>query len=58
MHAYGEINNTVHSGYAFYLRGTETAEVEGLWLTKDPDTCQNTQMTVIAAPWLGHALLL
>ena len=31
-------------------RGTETAEVEGLWLGKDPNACaENTQMTVIAA---------
>ena len=57
MHAYGKTNNTVHPGYASYLRGTETAKVEGLWLSKDPNTCQNTQMTVIAAaPRLGHAL--
>ena len=50
-------NNTVLPGYASYLRGTETAEVEGVWLSKDPNTCPNTQMTVIAAaPRLGHAL--
>ena len=42
MHAYGKTNNTVHSSYASYLRDTETAEVEGLWLTKDPDTCVKT----------------
>ena len=30
----GKTNNTVHPGYASYLRGTETAEVEGLWLVK------------------------
>ena len=36
MHAYGKTNNTVHSGYASYSRGTEIAEVKGLWLTKDP----------------------
>ena len=35
-------NNTVHSGYAYYSRGTETAEVEGLWLVKDPNTCFKT----------------
>ena len=35
-------NNTVHPGYASYLRGTETAEVEGLWLGKDPNTCAKT----------------
>ena len=38
MHAYGKINNTVHSGYASYSRGTETAEVEGPWLARDPNT--------------------
>ena len=32
-------NNTVHPEYASYSRGTETAEVEGLWLGKDPNTC-------------------
>ena len=37
MHAYGKINITVHSGYASYMRGTKTAEVEGLWLTRDPN---------------------
>ena len=61
MHAYGKRNNTVHPGYASYLRGTETAEVEGLWLSKDPNACQNTQITVIAAakpPRLAYALLL
>ena len=31
--------NTVHPGYASYLSGTETAEVEGLWLGKDPNAC-------------------
>ena len=30
-------NNTVCLGYASYLRGTETAKVEGLWLCKDPN---------------------
>ena len=35
-------NNTVHSEYASYSRGTETAEVEGLWLSKDPNTCVKT----------------
>ena len=29
----------VHPGYASYLRDTKTAEVEGLWLSKDPNTC-------------------
>ena len=35
-------NNTVHSGYASYSRGTELAEVEGLQLAKDPKTCVET----------------
>ena len=35
-------SNTVHPGYASYSRGTETAEVEGLWLSKDPNTCAKT----------------
>ena len=35
-------NNIVHSGYASYLRGTETAKVEGLWLCRDPKTCVET----------------
>ena len=35
-------NNTVHPGYASYSRGTETAEVEGLWLGKYPNTCAKT----------------
>ena len=51
----GKTNNTVHPGYASYSRGTETAEVEGLWLGVDPNTC------VIAAakvPWHGNVLLL
>ena len=42
MHAYGKTNNTVYSGYASYLRGTETAEVEGLLLAKDPNACVKT----------------
>ena len=59
MHAYGKTNNTVHSGYASYSRGTETAKVEGLWLAKDPNThVKNTQMTVIAPLRLSCALLL
>ena len=61
MHAYGKRNNTVHSGYVSHSRGTETAEVEGLWLSKDPNTCPNTQTTVIAAakpPRLSYTLLL
>ena len=32
-------SNTALPGYASYLRGTETAEVEGLWLCRDPKTC-------------------
>ena len=35
-------NNTVHPGYASYSRGTETANIEGLWLGKDPNTCAET----------------
>ena len=35
-------NNTVHPGYASYLTDTETAEVEGLWLSRDPNTCAKT----------------
>ena len=42
MHAYGKTNSTVHSGYASYSRGTETAEGEGLWLVKDPNACVKT----------------
>ena len=29
-------SNTVHLGNASYTRGTETARVEGLWLSKRP----------------------
>ena len=32
-------NNTALLGYASYSRGTKTAEVEGLWLCRDPKTC-------------------
>ena len=32
-------SNTALPGYASYLRGTETAKVEGLWLCRDPKTC-------------------
>ena len=35
-------NNTVHPGYASYWRGTKTAKVEGLWLSKDPNACAKT----------------
>ena len=38
----GKTNNTVHPGYASYLRGTEAAEVEGVWLSKDPNACVET----------------
>ena len=38
----GKTNNTVLPGYASYLRGTETGEVEGLWHIKDPNTCVKT----------------
>ena len=32
-------NNTALPGYASYSRGTETAEVDGLWLCEDPNAC-------------------
>ena len=55
-------NNTVHPGYASYIRGNETAKVEGLGLSKDSNACvKNTQTTVIAAAELlrlSYALLL
>ena len=35
-------NNTTLLGYASYLRGTETAEVEGLWPCRGPKTCACT----------------
>ena len=38
----GKTNNTVHSGYASYWRGTKTAKVEGLWLSVDPNACVET----------------
>ena len=38
----GKTNNTVHPGYASNLRGTKTAEVEGLWLSEDPNACVET----------------
>ena len=38
----GKTNNTALPGYASYSRGTETAEVEGLWLSKDPNACVET----------------
>ena len=38
----GKTNNTVHSGYASYWRGTKTAEVEGLWLSEDANACVET----------------
>ena len=33
---------TVDLVNASYSRGTETAEVEGLWLSKDPKVCVET----------------
>ena len=58
----GKTNNSIHPRYASYSRGTETAKVEGLWLSEDPKACvKNTQTTVIAAakvPELCYALLL
>ena len=38
----GKTNNTLHLGYASYSRVTETAEVEDLWLSKDPIACVET----------------
>ena len=38
----GKTNNTVHSGYASYWRGTKTGKVEGLWHSEDPNTCVKT----------------
>ena len=38
----GKTNNTVHSGYPSYWRGTETTKVEGLWLSEDPNACVKT----------------
>ena len=38
----GKTNNTLHPGYASYLRGTETAKVEGLCLSRDPNACDET----------------
>ena len=35
-------NNTVHPGYASYSRDTETAKVEGLWISRGPNTCAKT----------------
>ena len=42
MRKYQITNDTVHSGYVSYLRGTKTAEVEGLWLVKNPNACVKT----------------
>ena len=36
MHVYWYICSNVHSGYASSSKGTETAEVEGLWLPNEP----------------------
>ena len=38
----GKTNNTVRPGYASDLRGTETAKVEALWLSEDPNSCVKT----------------
>ena len=38
----GKTNNTVHPEYASYWRGPETAEVESLWLSEDPNACVET----------------
>ena len=35
-------NKSVHLRNASYLRGTETAKVEGLWLSEDPRACVET----------------
>ena len=58
MHAYLQ-TNTLCILVMLPTQGTKTAKVEGLWLVERPKClCQNTQMTVTAAPRLGHALLL
>ena len=38
----GKTNNSVHPRYASCSRGTETAKVEGLWLSEDPKACVET----------------
>ena len=38
----GKTNSTVYPGYASYSRDTKTAEVEGLWPSKDPKACVKT----------------
>ena len=50
-------NNIVHLGCASYLRGTETTEVEGLWLSRDPNS-HGTVMAAAKDPRHGYALLL
>ena len=56
-------NNTVHPGYASYLRGTKTAEVEGLWLlktltlvSKHPDDSNSSSQSPQA--WLHSPFIL
>ena len=58
MHAYGKTNNTLNSGYASYLRGTETAKVEGMWLVKDQTLASKHPDESNNSPRLSHALLL
>ena len=42
-----KISNTVHLVNASYMTGTDTAKVEGLWLSNRPQSvCLNTQMTI------------
>ena len=44
-------SNTVLLMTASYVSGTDTAEVEGLWLGKRPSSvCQNNQMTIPLQP--------
>ena len=38
----GKTNNSICPRYASYLKGTETGEVEGLWLSEDPKACVET----------------
>ena len=62
MYAYGKTNNTVHSGYASYSRGTETAEVEGLCLlktqtlvSKHPDDSNSSPEAQLCSPFIVHS---
>ena len=41
-HAYGKNKQLCTSRYASYSTGTETAKVEGLWLSEDPKACVKT----------------